>query len=82
MMDLLVFDLPQSGEQGFAWSDGVFLKAIHEANWVLLDELNHRGTVYIPELPKEYECKDTFRVFAAQKPVNEGGGKRHYLLHF
>lgn len=51
----------------FAWSDGVFLKALRAGDWVLLDELNlapqsvleglnacldHRATVYIPEINK------------------------------
>ena len=51
----------------FAWSDGIFLKALRAGDWVLLDELNlasqsvleglnacldHRGTVYIPEIDK------------------------------
>jgi midasin len=28
------------GNGGFAWSDGVFLQALKEGCWVLLDELN------------------------------------------
>ena len=49
----------------FHWCDGVLLRAIKEGNWFLIDEMNlaqqsvleglnaildHRRTVYIPEL--------------------------------
>lgn len=69
-----------SGGQ-FAWSDGVLLEAIKQGHWVLLDELNlapqsvleglnsvldHRATVYIPELDRTFYCPPTFRVFACQ----------------
>ena len=42
MMDLLGADLPASdGEAGeFKWSDGAFLAALKNGDWVLLDELN------------------------------------------
>ena len=55
----------------FAWSDGIFLKALRAGDWVLLDELNlasqsvleglnacldHRGTVYIPEIDRCGSC--------------------------
>ncbi|KAL8000860.1 putative AAA+ ATPase domain, midasin, P-loop containing nucleoside triphosphate hydrolase [Plasmopara halstedii] len=75
----------------FKWCDGVFLRALKAGDWVLLDELNlasqsvleglnscldHRGSVYIPELDKEFECPPTFRVFAAQNPLRQGGGRK------
>ncbi|TMW64993.1 hypothetical protein Poli38472_009160 [Pythium oligandrum] len=75
----------------FEWCDGVFLRALKAGDWVLLDELNlasqsvleglnscldHRGTVYIPELDQEFECPTTFRVFAAQNPLRQGGGRK------
>ncbi|TDH69545.1 hypothetical protein CCR75_002271 [Bremia lactucae] len=75
----------------FEWCDGVFLRALKAGDWVLLDELNlasqsvleglnscldHRGSVYIPELDKEFECPPTFRVFAAQNPLRQGGGRK------
>jgi hypothetical protein len=56
----------------FRWSDGVFLKALRAGDWVLLDELNlasqsvleglnacldHRGTVYIPEIDKYVQMR-------------------------
>ncbi|KAF1780308.1 P-loop containing nucleoside triphosphate hydrolase [Phytophthora cactorum] len=61
----------------FEWCDGVFLRALKAGDWVLLDELNlasqsvleglnscldHRGSVYIPELDREFECPPTFRL--------------------
>ncbi|GMF26510.1 unnamed protein product [Phytophthora lilii] len=75
----------------FEWCDGVFLRALKAGDWVLLDELNlasqsvleglnscldHRGSVYIPELDQEFECPPTFRVFAAQNPLRQGGGRK------
>ncbi|RLN63377.1 hypothetical protein BBP00_00004192 [Phytophthora kernoviae] len=75
----------------FEWCDGVFLRALKAGDWVLLDELNlasqsvleglnscldHRGSVYIPELDREFECPPSFRVFAAQNPLRQGGGRK------
>jgi MoxR-like ATPase len=75
----------------FAWRDGPFLQAMKNGDWVLLDELNlasqqvleglnacldHRGVVYIPELQKEFDCSPTFRIFAAQNPQSQGGGRK------
>ncbi|RHY65930.1 hypothetical protein DYB30_003550 [Aphanomyces astaci] len=75
----------------FTWCDGVFLRALKAGQWVLLDELNlasqsvleglnacldHRGTVYIPEIDKSFHCPSTFRVFAAQNPLRQGGGRK------
>ena len=79
------------GEPRFAWCDGAFLQALRAGSWVLLDELNlapqsvleglnacldHRATIYIPEIGKEFECPKTFRVFAAQNPLHQGGGRK------
>lgn len=78
-------------EPVFEWRDGVLLTAIKEGSWVLLDELNlasqavleglnscldHRSTVYIPELGRTFACPQTFRVFAAQNPLGQGGGRK------
>ncbi|EEB94780.1 hypothetical protein MPER_06351, partial [Moniliophthora perniciosa FA553] len=75
----------------FAWKDGEFLKALQEGNWVLLDEMNlapqavleglnavldHRGTVYIPELGRSFVRHPSFRIFAAQNPLSQGGGRK------
>ncbi|KAF9013327.1 P-loop containing nucleoside triphosphate hydrolase protein [Cyathus striatus] len=79
----------KSGE--FAWKDAEFLKALQEGRWVLLDEMNlapqavleglnavldHRGTVYIPELGRSFERHPSFRIFAAQNPLSQGGGRK------
>ncbi|TYZ63967.1 hypothetical protein PybrP1_004209 [[Pythium] brassicae (nom. inval.)] len=84
-------DASDSPNGMFEWCDGVFLRALKAGDWVLLDELNlasqsvleglnscldHRGTVYIPELDREFECPPTFRVFAAQNPLRQGGGRK------
>ena len=75
----------------FRWFDGVLLSAIKKGDWVLLDELNlasqsvleglnscldHRATVYVPELGKTFDCPPSFRVFAAQNPLAQGGGRK------
>jgi len=80
-----------SWQMTFKWSDGVFLSALKAGDWILLDELNlasqsvleglnscldHRGTVFIPELNRSFACARGFRVFAAQNPLQQGGGRK------
>jgi midasin len=75
----------------FAWKDAEFLRALQEGNWVLLDEMNlapqavleglnaildHRGIAYIPELNRSFSRHPNFRVFAAQNPLHQGGGRK------
>lgn len=75
----------------FVWKDAPFLHAMKSGQWVLLDEMNlaspsllealnsvfdFRMTVYIPELDQEFECHPDFRVFAAQNPQFQGGGRK------
>ncbi|KAI9152603.1 AAA ATPase midasin [Blastocladiella emersonii ATCC 22665] len=75
----------------FAWRDGPFLAAMKAGDWVLLDELNlasqpvleglnacldHRGSVYLPELDRSFDKHADFRIFGAQNPLEEGGGRR------
>lgn len=75
----------------FKWCDGVLLRAIKRGDWVLLDEMNlasqsvleglnscldHRANVYIPELGETFQCPASFRVFAAQNPLGQGGGRK------
>ncbi|KAJ3798746.1 P-loop containing nucleoside triphosphate hydrolase protein [Lentinula aff. detonsa] len=75
----------------FAWKDGEFLRALQEGRWVLLDEMNlapqavleglnavldHRGSVYIPELGRTFNKHPAFRIFAAQNPLSQGGGRK------
>ncbi|KAJ1725738.1 AAA ATPase midasin, partial [Coemansia biformis] len=89
LMDLFGTDLP-SGD-GFAWCDAPFLQALQRGDWVLLDEINlasqsvleglnscldHRGTVYIAELDREFALAPGFRLFAAQNPLGQGGGRK------
>ncbi|KZT19503.1 P-loop containing nucleoside triphosphate hydrolase protein [Neolentinus lepideus HHB14362 ss-1] len=82
----------EGGQPGeFVWKDADFLKAMREGSWVLLDEMNlapqavleglnavldHRGTVYIPELGRTFPRHPYFRVFAAQNPLHQGGGRK------
>jgi len=75
----------------FAWKDAEFLRALQGGHWVLLDEMNlapqavleglnsvldHRGTVYIPELGRSFKKHPSFRIFAAQNPQGQGGGRK------
>nr|CCC46379.1 conserved hypothetical protein, fragment [Trypanosoma vivax Y486] len=75
----------------FSWSDGVLLQALRNGWWVILDELNlasqavleglnalldHRSAVFIPELGKEFQAAEGFRLFACQNPLAEGGGRK------
>ncbi|KAI3637359.1 hypothetical protein MIR68_004008 [Amoeboaphelidium protococcarum] len=75
----------------FEWRDGPLLRAMKDGQWVLLDEMNlasqsvleglnalldHRSTVYIPELDQYFECHAEFRLFAAQNPLSQGGGRK------
>ncbi|KDN47531.1 P-loop containing nucleoside triphosphate hydrolase protein [Tilletiaria anomala UBC 951] len=82
----------EGGRAGeFGWHDAAFLTAMKEGYWVLLDEMNlasqsvleglnscldHRGQVYIPELDKTFQKHPRFRVFAAQNPQSQGGGRK------
>jgi len=75
----------------FAWKEADFLKAMQEGHWVLLDEMNlapqsvleglnavldHRGVVYVPELGRSFSRHPSFRIFAAQNPLQQGGGRK------
>ncbi|KAF2001573.1 midasin [Amniculicola lignicola CBS 123094] len=82
----------EGGQAGtFAWRDAPFLKAMKKGDWVLLDEMNlasqsvleglnavldHRGEVYISELDQTFHKHLDFRVFAAQNPHHQGGGRK------
>lgn len=76
----------------FTWCDGPLLGAVRNGHWVLLDELNlagqgileglnavldHRAEVFIPELGRTFRCPPTFRLFAAQNPIQV----RFYFSH-
>lgn len=82
----------EGGKGGeFCWRDAPFLQAMQNGWWVLLDEINlasqsvleglnscldHRGTVYLPELDKEFTKAPGFLMFAAQNPLQQGGGRK------
>lgn len=82
----------EGGKAGeFDWRDAAFLQAMQEGSWVLLDEMNlasqsvleglnscldHRGAVYIPELSRSFVKHPDFRIFAAQNPQHQGGGRK------
>jgi midasin len=82
----------EDGASGqFAWNDGPLLQALQNGSWVLLDELNlasqqvleglnacldHRATIYIPELGKSFKKHPNFRLFGAQNPQQQGGGRK------
>ncbi|CEJ89459.1 Putative Midasin [[Torrubiella] hemipterigena] len=75
----------------FTWRDAPFLQAMQKGEWVLLDEMNlasqsvleglnacldHRGEVYISELDQVFKRHPDFRLFAAQNPHHQGGGRK------
>ncbi|XP_062552715.1 midasin [Armigeres subalbatus] len=76
----------------FVWRDGPLLAALKAKNtWILLDELNlapqsvleglnaildHRGEVFIAELNKTFKLGTKTRIFAAQNPLRQGGGRK------
>jgi midasin len=75
----------------FAWRDAPFLQAMKNGEWVLLDEMNlasqsvleglnacldHRGEVYVSELDQVFKKHPNFKLFAAQNPHHQGGGRK------
>jgi len=50
------------------------------ANQTVLEGLNalldHRAEVFIPELNTTFKCSYGFRIFGAQNPLQEGGGRK------
>ncbi|KAK3322472.1 hypothetical protein B0H66DRAFT_590209 [Apodospora peruviana] len=75
----------------FAWQNAPFLEAMQNGAWVLLDEMNlasqtvleglnacldHRGEVYIAELDQVFKRHPEFKLFAAQNPHHQGGGRK------
>ncbi|SYW78136.1 related to MDN1 - Huge dynein-related AAA-type ATPase (midasin) [Ustilago bromivora] len=83
--------LEGGGPGEFAWRDAAFLVAMQQGEWVLLDEMNlasqtvleglnscldHRGSVYVPELGRSFSKHPNFRIFAAQNPHHQGGGRK------
>ncbi|KAG7445730.1 P-loop containing nucleoside triphosphate hydrolase protein [Guyanagaster necrorhizus] len=79
------------GPGEFVWKNADFLEALVKGHWVLLDEMNlapqsvleglnsvfdHRGMVFIPELGRSFVRHRSFRIFAAQNPLNQGSGRK------
>ena len=75
----------------FCWKNAPFLEAMQNGSWVLLDEMNlasqtvleglnacldHRGEVYISELDQVFKRHPDFKLFAAQNPHHQGGGRK------
>ncbi|KAL2271783.1 hypothetical protein VTJ83DRAFT_1154 [Remersonia thermophila] len=75
----------------FVWRNAPFLEAMQKGEWVLLDEMNlasqtvleglnacldHRGEVYIAELDQIFKRHPDFKLFAAQNPHHQGGGRK------
>ncbi|KAK3374940.1 hypothetical protein B0H63DRAFT_549328, partial [Podospora didyma] len=75
----------------FVWQNAPFLEAMQNGSWVLLDEMNlasqtvleglnacldHRGEVYIAELDQVFKRHPDFKLFAAQNPHHQGGGRK------
>ena len=84
-------DKGSAGAGMFGWCDGPLLRALKNGEWVLLDELNlapqsvleglnalldHRATVFLPALGRTFACPPSFRIFAAQNPLAQGGGRK------
>ncbi|KAI2613278.1 midasin [Hypoxylon sp. NC1633] len=81
LMDLFGTDVPVEGAEA----------AMQNGEWVLLDEMNlasqsvleglnacldHRGEVYVSELDQVFKRHPDFRLFAAQNPHHQGGGRK------
>jgi midasin len=64
---------------------------VQQGHWVLLDELNlagqqvleglnglldHRAALFVPELGRSFPAHPRFRLFGAQNPLQEGGGRK------
>jgi MoxR-like ATPase len=91
MIDLLGSDVPSSSSSVFSWADGVLIQAMKQGAWILLDELNmatqtvleglnsildHRGSIYLPELDQTIHKHPRFRIFASQNPMSMGSGRK------
>ena len=91
------FPVEQSESVMFKWCDGPLLKAIKEGHWFLIDEMNlanqsileglnaildHRQTVYIPDLNSEFPCHPDFQIFASQNPIQHGIGRKSLPASF
>lgn len=91
MSDLVGSDAPGQNQGIFEFREGPLLRALKDGAWVLLDELNlasqsvleglnsvldHRQSLYVPDTNEEIKAHPSFRLFGAQNPAVEGGGRR------
>lgn len=89
--DLIGCDAPGERAGEFRFRKGELLRALEGGHWVLLDEMNlasqsvleglnslldHRRSVFVPELSSAVTAHPKFRLFAAQNPAREGCGRR------
>lgn len=89
--DLAGSDAPGSLPGVFTFREGPLVKAMRQGSWLLLDELNlasqsvleglnsvldHRRELYVPEVKETVRAHSSFRLFGAQNPASEGGGRR------
>ena len=87
----------ESKKGRFKWYDGIILDALRNGHWLLLEELNlanqsileglnaildHRGSVFVPEINKTFEKHENFRLFTTQCPINLGGGRKGLPVSF
>jgi midasin len=58
----------------------VLLDELNLASQSVLEGLNacldHRKELFLPELGRTFSCPPTFRIFAAQNPLHQGGGRK------
>eukprot|EP00477_Mikrocytos_mackini_P002172 GAHX01002388.1.p1 GENE.GAHX01002388.1~~GAHX01002388.1.p1 ORF type:complete len:3172 (-),score=674.57 GAHX01002388.1:36-9551(-) len=74
----------------FKWINGCLLEAMQKGHWLLLDEINlaqqnvleglnsvldHRRSIYISDLNKEFKCHKDFKIIATQNPHSVKGRK-------
>lgn len=91
MTDLTGTDAPDGSDGSFGFREGPLLAAMRQGSWVLLDELNlasqtvleglnslldHRRSLFVPETNETVIADPSFRVFGAQNPATDGGGRR------
>lgn len=89
--DLIGSNAPGSMPGVFTFREGPLLKSLRQGSWLLLDELNlasqsvleglnsvldHRRELYVPEIKETVHAHFSFRVFGAQNPASDGGGRR------
>ncbi|PXF43299.1 Midasin [Gracilariopsis chorda] len=91
MTDLIGTDAPDGSDGSFGFREGPLLNAMRQGSWVLLDELNlasqtvleglnslldHRRSLFVPETNETVIADCSFRMFGAQNPAIDGGGRR------